>query len=648
LFKRELTDYPTSGRRFGYLGLTVLVTIALYYMAYCGGSVSTLQLVDMNMSFHFLIWVAAIGNVLGAFGALFAGVTDRLGRVPVILVGLSVVSLVTLFVLPATHDRYVFAVLTFIAGNIEGIVLVATPALIRDFSPQTGRATAMGAWTLGPVIGSLVVSVVGTITVHGTPTPRFWGHEYVIAGIAGLVVSALAIAFLKELAPQLRDQLMVSEKDRVLAQMKAKGLDVEQALRNPFKQMLKKDVIISGFAVSILLLAYYTTIALGSIFMQVVFSFNLQQANSLGNWTWGASAVTAIVVGVASDRLKVRKPFMIAGSVITAVAIAMYLSHFGHHTSYAMVAFLVSAIAVGLGIAYTPWMASFSETCEDHNPALTATGLAIWGLTIRVVIFFMLIVLPMVITTVTPLVNFVVKTSGYTNAIVWAGDTPGFEVPANQAQLLELGKLQSAHPAEMAAITKGSADLATLAAYPTVTAAVSAHPTVFQAFLTTPTAANRAAAVAASGEAVVATLVAHEGQLIPAFLWAQANQSAVALAVQNSSTLTWAATHQALISAVQANLPYVQQLATLETSTKPSETAIRNYVAANTTSVLRAEAQVPGQAKTWYWICFGGALAFLGGVPLLKGRWSPRRARTDFDAHEAAVQAELTKLGVTA
>ena len=43
-------------------------------------------------------------------------------------------------------------------GLVEGVILVATPALIRDFSPQLGRASAMGFWTLGPVVGSLVVA----------------------------------------------------------------------------------------------------------------------------------------------------------------------------------------------------------------------------------------------------------------------------------------------------------------------------------------------------------------------------------------------------------------------------------------------------------------------------------------------------------
>jgi MFS family permease len=645
LLNRELSTYPGTGARYGYLALTVVVTIAVYYMAYCGGSVSTLQLVDLNMSFHFLIWVTAIGNVLGAFGALFAGVTDRLGRVPVILVGIVITSLVTLFALPASPNRYVFAALAFVAGNIEGIVLVATPALIRDFSPQTGRATAMGAWTLGPVIGSLIVSFVGTTTIHGTPSPHFWGHEYVLAGITGLVVSALAIAFLKELAPELRDQLMVSEHDRVLAQMKAKGLDIESALKNPFRQMMKKDVILSGFAVSILLLAYYTAIGLGSIFLQVVFGFNLQQANSLGNWTWGASAVTAIVVGMLSDRLRVRKPFMIVGAVLAATSIALYISHFGHHTSYLTVAVLVSLISVGLGVAYTPWMASFSETCEEHNPALTATGLAIWGLTIRVVVFFLLIVVPLVITTVTPLVNFVVKTSPYTNTIVWAGShgplIAQFSDPVNATQIGNIVALEKSNPADMAAVQSGSQQLATLAAFPAVTAAVSANPTVFTNFLTSPTAANQAQAVAASSQSVVNTLVANEAKLVPAFLWATSNASTVTFAQAHLATLTWASTHTTLLAQVQKNASELTQLKSIPPS-------VLAYAVKNSATVTKDEAKIPSQSRTWYWICFGGAIAFLGGVPLLKGRWSPRKAKADFDAHEAEVQAELAKLTATA
>ncbi|HET9076974.1 MAG TPA: hypothetical protein VFN68_08575, partial [Acidimicrobiales bacterium] len=56
----------------------------------------------------------------------------------------------------------------------------------------------------------------------------------------------------------------------------------------------------------------------------------------------------------------------------------------------------------------------------------------------------------------------------------------------------------------------------------------------------------------------------------------------------------------------------------------------------------------PGQWKTWYWICFAGIIFFMATVPLMRGRWSPKAARADEEAHEAMVQAEMAKLGMGA
>jgi hypothetical protein len=66
---------------------------------------------------------------------------------------------------------------------------------------------------------------------------------------------------------------------------------------------------------------------------------------------------------------------------------------------------LLSLIAVSLGTAFAPWMASFTETVERRNPALIATGLAVWGLVIRLVIAVSVFFVPKVVTTVTPLVE---------------------------------------------------------------------------------------------------------------------------------------------------------------------------------------------------------------------------------------------------
>ena len=270
-------------------------------------------------------------------------------------------------------------------GIIEGICLVATPALIRDFSPQVGRATAMGFWTGGPVLGSLIVAVVGSATIPAVVhDPRFWTHEYRICGIAGLVVFLIALVGLRELAPQLRDQLMVTMRDRALIEARAKGIDVEAALRHPFRQLVKPDVVVSAIAVSVMLLFYYTAVAFSVIYLTTVFTFTVKDANGLGNWTWGFNLIAVILIGVISDRFRVRKPFMVIGGVVAAVMVVVYLEQAGGHPSYYSLALILAVLSFFLGIAYTPWMASFTETVEARNPALIATGLAIWGWIVRV------------------------------------------------------------------------------------------------------------------------------------------------------------------------------------------------------------------------------------------------------------------------
>ena len=200
LIRRQLNHYPETGPRVMYLAITVLATIMLYYELYVGGSVSTLILNNLHMTFTFYVLTLAVGNLIGAFGSLFAGLTDRLGRANLVVFGLFFTGVFVAFVLPAATDKWTFTIEGFVVGVVEGICLVATPALIRDFSPQVGRATAMGFWTSGPVLGSLIVSVVGSATVPAIVTdPRFWTHEYRICGIAGLVVFLIALFFLKEL-----------------------------------------------------------------------------------------------------------------------------------------------------------------------------------------------------------------------------------------------------------------------------------------------------------------------------------------------------------------------------------------------------------------------------------------------------------------
>ena len=571
LWKRQLDSYPETAQRMTYLAITVLSTVMLYYELYVGGSVSTLFLAKLHMSFSFLVYTLAIGNLLGAFGSLLAGLTDRLGRTNLVVVGLIVSAVFVGFIIPLSTNKWEFTIFGFIVGVVEGICLVATPALIRDFSPQVGRGTAMGFWTSGPVLGSLIVAVVASHTIGATPSPSFWTHEYHICGIAGLVVAAIALVGLRELSPGLRDQLMVTMHDRALIEARAKGLDIESALRNPWRQLLKLDVVVSALGISLFLLVYYTAVGFGLIYFVTVFGFTVKNGNGLGNWNWGFNVIAVILFGIISDRLRVRKPFMIIGGVAAAVMMVIYLEQAGHHPSYYTLAIIVAALSFCLGVAYVPWMASFTETVEARNPALTATGLAIWGWIIRVIVFVSYLILPSVINTVTPLVQY--------------GSTVQVQAAKYSTQIADAQRLGP----ELAVI--------------------QAHPALFTQLAANPTPALIAQAEQVAGPQVFGQIVANQKAIAGVIAAASAPGDAALFGTSHGKALNGF-----------------------------------NYVVAHGTQVVNASKHNAGKWKDWYWICFGGMIAFLFTVPLVRGRWSPKQARADEEAHEAMVQAELAKL----
>jgi MFS family permease len=402
LWRRQIDHYPDTRPRMWYLAIVVAATIVLYYELYIAGAVSPSIIAGTGMTFPFYVYISVVGNAVGAFGSLAAGLADRWGRANLVAYGLLVTGLLVLIGIPNVSGKWSFAILFCAIGLVEGVILVATPALIRDFSPQLGRASAMGFWTLGPVVGSLVVAIVSSNTVNHLGA---WQDQFIICGIVGVIVGVIALFGLKELSPSLRDQLMVSIRDRALIEARARGLDVKDSLRNPWRQMMHLDIIGSAFAISVFLLIYYTAVGFFTVYFTSLHGFSLSKANSIGDWFWAFDAGALIVVGIVSDRLRVRKPFMVLGAVGGIVMTIVFLN-LGANTSYSTFAIVISILAVFLAIAYAPWMASFTETVEARNPALTATGLAVWGWIIRVVIAISVLILPSVISSMTPLVTY--------------------------------------------------------------------------------------------------------------------------------------------------------------------------------------------------------------------------------------------------
>src|SRR6185437_11234767 len=149
---------------------------------------------------------------VGAISAIFGSLSDRIGRSNLIVYGLLITGIGTI-VLSLISVLWLFIVLICVLGFIEGIILVATPALVRDFSPRFGRALAMGFWTIGPVGGSVLATTVASQTLATTGT---WESQYVIAGIVVLVVFMLCFFFFCQAEDGIRDQVMNTLQEKEL------------------------------------------------------------------------------------------------------------------------------------------------------------------------------------------------------------------------------------------------------------------------------------------------------------------------------------------------------------------------------------------------------------------------------------------------
>ena len=585
LGRRQLYTYPRTVPRLGYLGIVTLTTIMLYYLYYEEGALTPLMLPYYHMSFQYFLYLLVVSNAIGAFSALIGGLSDRIGRANMTIYGTLVVGLVQLGI-TGIHSKFGFAVAYCIIGFVEGVILVSTPALMRDFSPQMGRGAAMGFWALAPTMGSLAASLVATHTLIHLPP---WQDQFIISGLACMGVVVISFFFLRELSPQLRDQLMVSEQDRALIEARARGISEEEVITastHPFRSMLRLDLISSSLAVSLLLLFYFASVSVLTLYWVVVFGRSTPDANGINVWYAAFACGTIVLFGVLSDLLRVRKPFMLVGAAACIVMTGFLILQADHpQTSYYSNILVVVLLGTAISCAYSPWMAGYTEQVEWHNPALTATGLAIWGWILRIVVAGSFLVLPWVVTTSTTLVD-------------------------NQGAAKTLQAIQAAVPYA-----------------PSTTACASKN-----------VPASVIAGLQATDEPGPQTL---------AKIITSCDQSHNLLAAVNAAG---GLSNQQVLGL----LAYNSLAVAIEKGQPVSDSEIATKVGAhskNLGNLLLAEKQLvpaqkasPNEWKRWWWVCLAGQVVFGLLVFTMRGPWSPRAAKRDFEDHERLVKEELERI----
>ena len=384
LWNRELGSYPANGYRIFLLAVVVLANIVFTWTVAAGSAATSVIFPHFGMTLGYYADLLVVAGVVGGLASYISSWGDRFGRANMVVYGLIINTVFALFALPLAPNKTWFSVFLCILYLADGAIFVGTPALVRDFSPQMSRGLAMGFWTFGPVAGYFVLSAVARAYLPLNVTFANWQELNRIAGYAGIVMFVIALLFLKELSPGLRSQSMAELRERALVEAKARGLDLAAATQNRWKQMMHVNTVLSPIAINLFLVIYFTAIGFFVFYLPEFLHFSLSSFNGIQEIYWGVNIVTLVIWGWLSDKLRVRKPFMLLGAVGVIVSIVL-LMNAKPGVSFIDMVLILSLMSCFLSCTYGPWFASFTETLEHYNPALIATGSSLYGFATRLV-----------------------------------------------------------------------------------------------------------------------------------------------------------------------------------------------------------------------------------------------------------------------
>jgi OPA family glycerol-3-phosphate transporter-like MFS transporter len=128
------------------------------------------------------------------------------------------------------------------------------------------------------------------------------------------------------------------------------------------------------------------------------FGLSASTASGIMSVFWVLNLVTVVVSGRISDRLQVRKPLCVAGT-LAAVVVTGYLLYLMSRHDVSHLHLMVTGALLGgaLGVSYGPWMANFSEDAEDIDPRLQGTAWGLFGFTSKAVAVLALFAVPRVV-----------------------------------------------------------------------------------------------------------------------------------------------------------------------------------------------------------------------------------------------------------
>ncbi|MGY1727416.1 MFS transporter [Geodermatophilus sp. SYSU D01062] len=368
-YVRRLDTYPTGRRRRRILAMAVLASLICSFEAQIA-PVVPLLLDDLGMSLAAYGGISATAMLAGAVAGLIGGrLTDSVGRVRLLVPLMLLTSLLcvaTTLVQTPTQLLVARTVLSF----VDGVAIASTAPLVRDFSPRMGRATAFAFWTWGPVGANFLAAAIAGATLAAFDDS--WRSQFWLMGGVSLVVSLVIAANIAELSPTLRASILQSEQ-------RALGVADDARPARPGDLLRSAAVWAHCLGIACWLVTYLTLALYGQTMLVDTFALTTAQASQVMMLFWVLNLGTLVAAGRLSDRLQLRRPFSLGGTLVALACGVVLIRLMADPAGVSWTALMVTGVLLGagLGVAYGPWMANYSENAEDVDPRLQGTA---WGL----------------------------------------------------------------------------------------------------------------------------------------------------------------------------------------------------------------------------------------------------------------------------
>jgi MFS family permease len=382
---RTLETYPVGAHRWAMLMLTVLATIVSFY-EFQFAPLLPLWMPALHFSLNdfglFLLFAVMLSGASAMIGGPLA---DRHGRIIVIDVCLAVIIVLTFCNLLMT-GFWSFVVIRGSMNLVAGLMWGALGGLTRDMSPRVSRGAAFGLLTVGAVGCIFLWNFISGVTL-----PLFhdaWQSQIWIMGILAIVMYLPVLLWLKDLHPNLR--LTIVESETAVAATPAEHLREAAAMEVPASGGEAFKELLSRWEVWVLVIgsvAFLTLPITSQTFFPVmftgVFHYDAAAAARMTSYFWLLNLFMLVPAGWLSDKLRVRKPLVLIGTVATLAVLIWWIGTF----SNPLPPFQLGAVMFILGglvaFAFIPWCAQYSELLEDISPALQASGWSFFQLIYR-------------------------------------------------------------------------------------------------------------------------------------------------------------------------------------------------------------------------------------------------------------------------